>query len=287
MNPIESKKCPYCNFLLDKEPGRKKMCINCNKFFYVRINPTDRKRVIVTEEEKDLFDKQWKEMSILLYGSTNNSEYVKNYSYEYKPKIKTKIDYSSINKDRFITIDFETANRNRDSICSMGIAVVENLELVEKNVWLIRPQELKFHRLNVGMHGITKEMVINEPEFDVLWNNIKEYFKNSIVFCHNVSFDIYALKEVLNKYNLPYPYFYYQDSMQIAKIIWDYLPNYRLDTIMQKLNIDFNHHNACDDAICCSEIILKSCKEVKASNIVELLKRLKIDLSVFPPDAYY
>ena len=44
MNSIESKKCPYCNIVLDKEPGHKKLCVNCNKYFYVRTNPTDRRR---------------------------------------------------------------------------------------------------------------------------------------------------------------------------------------------------------------------------------------------------
>jgi len=276
MNIIESKKCPYCNNLLEKEPSRKKACEKCKNIYFVRTHPSDYKRVIVTEKEKDLIDQQWRERS--------NSNYENNTNYEYKPKIKTKVDYSSINPYKFITIDFETANENRNSICSMGIAVVENFNIIDQKHWFIKPQELRFNNSNIKKHGITKDMVIHEPEFNELWDSIKNYFNRNIVFCHNISFDMYALKGILQNYNIEFPTFYYQDSMQIAKKIWSNLPNFRLKTLIEKFNIETNFHNAYDDAISCSQVIIQSCKELNVDNITDLLKKTKINLRPFPPE---
>lgn len=277
---IESKKCPYCDAPLEKEPKRKKVCEKCKNIYFVRTRP-DRKRVVVTEKEIEIIEQQWHEDHIRKYGDQGNYDYKPK---AYKPKIKRLIDYSSIDPYKFITIDFETANENRCSICSMGIAIVENFNIIDKKHWLIKPQELRFNKYNVKKHGITEDMVINEPEFDELWGSIKNYFNSNIVFCHNINFDIYALKDVLQNYNLEFPTFYYQDSMQIAKVIWNDLPNYRLKTLAEKFNIKTNFHDACDDAICCSKIIIESCKEHNVYNITDLLKKIKFNLRPFPPE---
>lgn len=39
----------------------------------------------------------------------------------------------------FAAIDFETANKERSSVCSVGIVIVRNGEITEKLYQLIRP----------------------------------------------------------------------------------------------------------------------------------------------------
>ena len=51
--------CPYCENMLEKRPGRKKKCPHCGNFILVRTRPSDRKRVLVTEEQADFVDEQW------------------------------------------------------------------------------------------------------------------------------------------------------------------------------------------------------------------------------------
>jgi len=51
--------CPYCAAALEKKPSRKKKCPDCNNFIYVRTRPFDRKRVLVTEAQRDLIDVEW------------------------------------------------------------------------------------------------------------------------------------------------------------------------------------------------------------------------------------
>ena len=60
----------------------------------------------------------------------------------------------------FIAIDFETATGHRDSACAIGIAVVEDLKVVDTFYSLIQPPGLLFHPGNVRIHGITPKTVI-------------------------------------------------------------------------------------------------------------------------------
>ena len=59
----------------------------------------------------------------------------------------------------FTAIDFETATSKYTSICSIGICVVKDNEIVERKGMLIRPKTLEFNDYNIKIHGITPEMV--------------------------------------------------------------------------------------------------------------------------------
>jgi DNA polymerase III epsilon subunit-like protein len=90
----------------------------------------------------------------------------------------------------YIAIDFETANEKRNSPCSIGIVVVKNGHVVEKIHHMIRPKEMKFMPISIGIHGIRPAMVENEPEFDKVWEKIRHHFNGNLVIAHNASFDI-------------------------------------------------------------------------------------------------
>ena len=74
-----------------------------------------------------------------------------------------------INHMNFTAIDFETANSKRSSACAIGIMVVENGRIIKEITKLIKPTP-DYH--NIRVHGITEDMVENEPDFGELWNEI-------------------------------------------------------------------------------------------------------------------
>ena len=49
--------------------------------------------------------------------------------------------------ENFVAIDFETANGNRSSVCSVGIVVVRDGEIVDKYYSLIQPTPNFYTRL--------------------------------------------------------------------------------------------------------------------------------------------
>ncbi|MFW6283711.1 MAG: hypothetical protein ACOC1P_06715 [Minisyncoccales bacterium] len=55
----ETNKCPYCKKKLDKIPTRKSKCPHCEEYMYSRTRPSDRKKVLVTEKQKEEIEEQW------------------------------------------------------------------------------------------------------------------------------------------------------------------------------------------------------------------------------------
>lgn len=51
--------CPYCNKTLNKVPGAKTKCPHCGEFMFVRTR-SDNFRVVVTKNEADKIDEQWR-----------------------------------------------------------------------------------------------------------------------------------------------------------------------------------------------------------------------------------
>ncbi|MGN0145187.1 MAG: exonuclease domain-containing protein [Clostridium sp.] len=170
----------------------------------------------------------------------------------------------------FIAIDFETANEKRNSPCSIGIVVVKNNEVVEKVHYLIRPKEMRFMPINIGIHGIRSGMVKNEPEFDEIWKKIRCYFNNNIVIAHNAAFDISVLRKTLELYGIESPAFNYVCTMKLAKNFYQQIDNAKLNTVNRFLGYEFNHHDALADALACSNILLSISQELDKDDIKEI-----------------
>lgn len=281
MISINISKCPYCNFQLLQVPARKKQCKNCLNYFYVRTLPSTRERMIVTEEEKEKIDLEWQEINGI---SNQNLEKDNYYKEERKYQNKKKINTLEIDTKKFVALDLETANEKRFSICSIGLVVIENNEIIREKGWIIKPPEIYFNLFNVKKHGINEEIVKNKPEFIEIWDDLKLELENKIVFCHNAGFDIWALKEIIEYYNLEYPLFYYQCSISVAKKVWATLADFKLKTLMKYFNYNYKKHDSIDDARACSSVIINACKQLNINTeIKDLTKRLKLKLKTFPP----
>lgn len=51
--------CPNCHKVLSKIPGAKTKCPHCGEFIFVRTQPKDNVRVVVTKAEADKIDEEW------------------------------------------------------------------------------------------------------------------------------------------------------------------------------------------------------------------------------------
>lgn len=159
----------------------------------------------------------------------------------------------------FITIDFETATAQRDSPCEIGLTFVENWEIVGTKSWLIKPTYYPdFDFYNVLIHGIEPEDVANEPEFDVIWKEVKPLIENRFLIAHNAGFDFSVLRKTLDTYALEYPTLDYSCSYIFSKKVWGGLPDYGLKTLCHFNNIDLKHHRAAADSRATAELAIKA-----------------------------
>lgn len=169
----------------------------------------------------------------------------------------------------FVTIDFETANSSMNSACSIGLAVVKDLEIIKKEYHLIKPPSDHFRNDNIQIHGITYDDVKNSNTFDHIWQDINCYF-NEVVIAHNAQFDMSVLKCLFDTYSIPPPKFFYMDSISISKAVCS-CGNSLCDRAAF-LDIDINnHHHALDDAVVCAEIVINSIKKYGAKSFLHFL----------------
>lgn len=97
--------------------------------------------------------------------------------------------------ERYIAFDVETPNCKNDSICSIGIAVVENGQITEERYDLVDPED-RFDGFHVRFHGIGPEMVCGKPNFPALWQEIEPLMDSGIWVAHNASFDLGVLAKL-------------------------------------------------------------------------------------------
>ncbi|WP_160675984.1 exonuclease domain-containing protein [Clostridium sp. C8-1-8] len=186
----------------------------------------------------------------------------------------------------FIAIDFETANEKRNSPCSIGIVVVKSGQVVERIHHLIRPMDMRFMPINIGIHGIRPAMVEKEPEFDVVWEKIKHHFNGNLVIAHNAAFDISVLRKSAELYDIELPAFQYICTMKLAKNFYKGIENAKLNSVNDFLGYEFKHHDALYDALACSNILLNISEELKCCDINEISKLLGVTIGAVDRNEY-
>jgi DNA polymerase III subunit epsilon len=161
---------------------------------------------------------------------------------------------------KFMSIDFETANQKWDSVCAVGMVMVENGEIVKEYYSLVNPED-HFSSFNISIHGITAQDVAAMPNFHTISQQIWPWLAGNLVIAHNATFDINVLKKVSQKYGLLVPEFHYACTCQIARLAWANLENHRLSTVARHLSLELQHHNAMSDARACAGIMVKAMRE--------------------------
>jgi DNA polymerase-3 subunit epsilon len=159
----------------------------------------------------------------------------------------------------FVALDFETANHNRSSVCSIGIVIVKDSIIVDKFYELIKPRPNFYCNWATEIHGIKYWDTYNSLEFPDVWMKISERISNLPIIAHNMSFDKSCLLAVHELYGMPQPQNSFHCTLANSKKKHPGLPNYQLDTVSKHLGFELhNHHNALADAEACAWIALKT-----------------------------
>lgn len=160
--------------------------------------------------------------------------------------------------DNFAAIDFETANWERTSICSVGVVAVRDGQVADQFYSLIRPEPEYFTYGNMKIHGITPEDTENAPLFPEVWKQIEPLIEGLPLVAHNKAFDEGCLKAVFRTYCMDYPDYEFYCTYQRARKVLKGLPNYKLHTVSAFCGFRLeHHHHALADAEACAWIARK------------------------------
>lgn len=158
----------------------------------------------------------------------------------------------------FAAIDFETANQYRTSVCSVGVVVVRDREIVDTFYSLIRPEPEYYSYWNTQVHGITYNDTINASIFPHVWQQIEPLIEDLPLIAHNKSFDESCLKACFRTYQMDYPDYEFLCTLQSSRKLIKGLSNYQLQTVSAHCGFNLNnHHHALADAEACAQIALR------------------------------
>lgn len=158
----------------------------------------------------------------------------------------------------FAAIDFEGANGEVTSACSMGIAIVRDDEIVETFYSLIKPVPNRYDFWTTKVHGITYKDTNHAPLFPEVWDQVKDKVRGLPMVAHGISFDERVLKALHELYHIPYPNFKFYCTHLGSELLVPDLENHKLQTVAKHFGYDLakNHHNAGADAEACAVIAM-------------------------------
>lgn len=157
----------------------------------------------------------------------------------------------------FVAIDFETANGRRCSVCSVGMIIVRDGEIVDRFYSLIKPTPNYYSYWTTEIHGLTQSDTDSAPTFPEVWAQVQEKIKDLPLVAHNKPFDETCLKAVFAEYGMEYPDYEFYCTLAASRRTLD-LPSHQLHIVAEACGFTLmNHHNALEDAEACAAIALK------------------------------
>ncbi|HEY9477960.1 MAG TPA: 3'-5' exonuclease [Microbacteriaceae bacterium] len=180
----------------------------------------------------------------------------------------------------FTAIDFETANSNSASACSVGLVKVRDGVVVDEAGWLIRPPAGydSFSEWNTRIHGI----MAPDVESALLWSeqlsDLVAFTDGDALVAHNAGFDMGVITAACAASYVDCPSFRYLCSLRVARKTYN-LDSYRLPVAAMAAGFeDFHHHDALDDSRACAAIMVHAARRADADSLDELGTILGIQL---------
>ena len=172
----------------------------------------------------------------------------------------------------FTAIDFETANSNSASACSVGMVKVRGGEVVDTADWLIHPPlgYDAFSEWNTRIHGIMAPDVEGAPLWSEQLPDLVAFAAGDTLVAHNAGFDMGVITAACAASFVDCPDFTYLCSLQVARRPY-HLDSYRLPVAAMAAGFeDFDHHNALADAQACAAIIVHAARRHDAADLAHL-----------------
>ena len=165
----------------------------------------------------------------------------------------------------FVVIDVETANADLSSICQVGIASFRDGGLADTWVSLVNPEDY-FSPINISIHGIDEDQVKDAPTWGDILPQINSRLQNRIVVSHT-PFDRLALARACDRSNRARCKCMWLDSARVVRRAWPEFSKsgYGLSNVAAHFGIDYQAHDALEDARCAGLLLLRAVAETGLS----------------------
>ena len=167
--------------------------------------------------------------------------------------------------DKFVAIDFETANADLASICQIGVVTYAGGVVIDEWSSLVNPEDY-FDGYNTAIHGIDERTVANAPTFPQVFESFRGRIDGEIVVNHT-AFDRTAINQTYKKYKLSPIACTWLNSASVVRRTWSNFAQkgYALKNVCKTLGIEFNHHDALEDARAAGKVLVRAIEETGLS----------------------
>jgi len=165
----------------------------------------------------------------------------------------------------FVAIDVETANADLASICQVGVVTFANSKPSHTFQTLLDPED-EFSPINVAIHGIDESSVRGCATFPQVMEELRPLLSGKTVVSHT-AFDRVSLARAAEKYKLPPIECRWLDTARVVRHTWKQFARsgYGLADVADWCGIEFDHHQALEDARAAGEILVRALTETELS----------------------
>jgi DNA polymerase III subunit epsilon len=177
---------------------------------------------------------------------------------------------------RFISFDLETTGfiAGVDRIIEVGAVRYVNGVVDAVYATLVDPQ-IEIPEAASRVNGISNDMVKGKPTVDLLLASFAEFCGDDILVAHNAGFDFQFLNSDVIKHETPAPRGVVLDTCTMARKILPGLPNYKLGTLVQHLQIPSGQfHRAEEDANYCGQLFIKMIEKMSGGLVLPPIDNL-------------
>jgi len=158
----------------------------------------------------------------------------------------------------FAAIDFETANGERSSVCSVGVVVVRGGAVADTFYSLIQPEPNYYTWFCQRVHGLSRRDTDSAEVFPYVWERVAPLIEGLPLVAHNAPFDEGCLRAVMRVYQMDWPDYKFYCTCRAARRKQPWLPNHQLHTVAEACGYHLaNHHHALADAEACAAIAIQ------------------------------
>ena len=171
----------------------------------------------------------------------------------------------------FVVFDIETTGLDSSSngVTEIGAVKVENGIITDKWSTFVNPERHIPENIT-ALTGISDEMVADAETISEILPTFKEFCKGCVLVAHNAEFDMGFMKQKAKENGTDFD-FPYLDTLMLARCMFPFLHNYKLDTITNHLNVMLeNHHRAVDDAKATADAFVKMIEQLRSEGKLTL-----------------
>ena len=138
--------------------------------------------------------------------------------------------------ENFAAIDFETANNERTSICSIGLVVVREGEITDTFYSLVQPEPNYYSYWCSRVHGLTRADTDEARVFPYVWAEVEPLIEGLPLVAHNKAFPFLC-------------------TLRASRRAFPQAPDHQLHTVSELCGFHLlHHHHALADAEACAWI---------------------------------